>query len=243
MVSIAKKKTKGIVIKTSDYKDNALIVHLLTSKGLEDYICRGAKKVESKMRHLTQELTYIEVVVTNNKTLNTITEGEVLENFTIIKDNTEKLLVGMTILESINSFKDHIDNYETLFNFTLFTLNFLKTTDYSKELLNVYDIKLTYLLGIAPLFSKCVNCGNDGKYMSIQNGGLLCDRCKNDHVFDLKTSEIIRLIFNIKPNKINDEFLNFISEYQNLLNIFVKEYYISHLSYTNKMRQISEKLA
>lgn len=243
MISVNKKKTKGIVIKTSDYKDNALIIHLLTPNGPEDYICRGAKKIESKMRYISQELTYIEVFVTNNKVLNTITEGEVLENYTDIKDNTEKLLIAMSMLESVNYFKNHIDDHTTLFNFLLQCLNLLSKSEFAKDLLNVFDIKLTYLLGIAPLFSKCVNCNNEGQFMSISYGGLLCSNCKDDKVFDEKTSEIIRLIFNIKPAKINDDFLKFINTYQNLVSIFVKEYYNIHLSYTNNLRHISEKLA
>lgn len=243
MISVNKKKTKGIVIKTSDYKENAQLVHLLTTTGLEDYICRGAKKVESKMRHLTQEITYVEIITTNNKTLNTITEGQVLDNFTIIKDDSNKLLATMSMLESINSFKNHIDDYKTLFNFLLFSLNFMKETNYPTALLNVFDIKLTYLLGIAPLFSKCVNCDNEGQYMSISYGGLLCEKCRNQHTFDLTTSEVIRMIFNIKPKKLNEEFLSFIFKYQNMIDIFVKEYYLIHLSYTNKIRQLTEKLA
>lgn len=243
MISVNKKKTKGIIIKTSDYKENAQLVHLLTSNGLADYICRGAKKVESKMRHLTQELTYVEIITTNNKTLNTITEGNVIDNFTSIKEDSNKLLSAMSMLESVNSFKNHIDDYNTLFNFLLFSLNFMKETNYPMSLLNIFDIKLTYLLGIAPLFSKCVNCENDGKYMSITYGGLLCEKCHNEYVFDEKTSEVIRMIFNIKPNRINEEFLIFIFEHQNMINVFIKEYYQIHLSYTNNIRQLSEKLA
>ena len=130
MISINKKKIKGIVIKTSDYKDNAQIIHLLTEKGLESFICRGAKKVESKMRHLTQEITYVELVVTSNKSLNTITEGEVLENYTAIKDNSDKLLVAMSMLETVNSFKNHIENYET---FNIMTQDILNLTQDSTD--------------------------------------------------------------------------------------------------------------
>lgn len=243
MISINKKKIKGIVIKTSDYKDNAQIIHLLTEKGLDSFICRGAKNVESKMRHLTQEITYVELVVTSNKSLNTITEGEVLENYTAIKDNSDKLLVAMSMLETVNTFKNHIENYETLFNFLLYSLTYLKETQFPNEFLNIFDIKMTYLLGIAPLFSKCVNCENEGRFMSVSYGGLLCDKCKESNVFDIRVSEMIRMIFNIKPNKINDDFLKIVSEYQKILNIFVKEYYSFHLSYTNNIRQLTEKLA
>ena len=45
-------KTEGIVLKTTDYKEQAVLAYILTKDGLKNYIIKGAKKINGGTRLL-----------------------------------------------------------------------------------------------------------------------------------------------------------------------------------------------
>ena len=77
-------KKKGIVLKTTDYKENALLLTILTSEGIVNLILRGAKKQSSKNRNLSNILSFIEFNQTESNSINTLTEGFVINSFSCI---------------------------------------------------------------------------------------------------------------------------------------------------------------
>jgi DNA repair protein RecO (recombination protein O) len=58
-------KTKGIVLKTTDYADNSVIAKIYTSKfGLQSYLINGVKKPKAKIRmNMLQPLHILDLVV------------------------------------------------------------------------------------------------------------------------------------------------------------------------------------
>lgn len=243
MITVNKKKLEGIVIKTTDYKENNSKVSILTINGLENYIVRGTKKINSKLALLAQPITKVELFVTNDKVLNTVTEGVVLENYTSIKENQTKQLVALSMLESIYYFNNHVLDKNLLYKFFLSCLNVLKHTEFPLELLNYFDIKLWYLVGIMPTFNKCVSCGDDSaSYFTISQGGNLCKNCKIHESYDEYVSNLLKITFLLKIDKLNEDFLKLISEYREVFNKIVKLYYRQYLDYSNFNRSLIEKI-
>ncbi len=243
MITINKKKIEGIVIKQTDYKENHCKVVLLTNEGLQNFIVRGTKKITSKLSLLVQPITKVQLCVTNDKTLNTVTEGIVLENYTNIKENQTKQLVALSMLETIYCFSNHVTDSNLLYKFFLDSLEFLKTTLYPLDLLNYFDIKLWYLLGVMPSFLKCVKCdGVDASYFSIAEGGNLCVNCRTVDSYDEYVSNLLKITFLLKIDKLNDEFLNLIADYRNVFDKIIKLYYIQYLDFSNFNRSLIEKL-
>ena len=58
-------KTKGIVLKTTDYADNSVIAKIYTAKfGLQSYLINGVKKPKAKIRmNMLQPLHILDLVV------------------------------------------------------------------------------------------------------------------------------------------------------------------------------------
>ena len=50
MITVKKQKLKGIVIKQETYKEDSSKITLFTEDGLYNFIAKGTKKIESKLR-------------------------------------------------------------------------------------------------------------------------------------------------------------------------------------------------
>ena len=74
-------KQEGIVIKKSDYKENASLITVLTKEGKLSLIVRGAKKINSVTRNYTNLFTKLDFNATNNLKLNTLTEALVISSY------------------------------------------------------------------------------------------------------------------------------------------------------------------
>ena len=243
MITVNKKKIEGVVLKINDHKDNNSLVTLLTKNGLENFIVRGTKNINSKLSSIAQPLKFVEYFVTTNKQVNTVTEGQVIDNYTNIKNQKDKLLVAESICESIYYFSKHVEDANLLYEFFLEILKYLKDTDYPLDLLNYFDIKMWYLTGISPLFTSCPICNNPNtNFFSISDGGNLCNNCRTNYCYDEYISHLVKISFLLKIDKLNEEFLKIMSEYRAKVNEIVKQYYLEHLDYQNFNRKLIEKL-
>lgn len=243
MITVNKKKIEGIVLKKSDHKDNNSMVYVLTQDGLMNYIVRGTKNINSKLSSIAQPLKKVEYLVTTNKTVNTVTEGVTLDNYTSIKTSQEKILVSESMIETIYSFVKHVEDTNLLYEFFLQILNYLKDTSYALELLNYFDIKMWYLVGISPNFSRCPLCNEQqSNYFSSTNGGNLCLKCRTNDCYDEYISNLLKIAFLIKIDKLNEEFLQLMSNYRDKFDEIIKIYYREHLDFENFNRKLIKKI-
>ena len=110
-------RMEGIVLKTADYKEQAVIATILTKQGKNNYIIKGAKKISGGTRLLAVPLTKIEFNCTCHEGLNTLTEGAILDSYISIKQNMNKLLVMYPILEKILTFADQVTDNLIFYEF------------------------------------------------------------------------------------------------------------------------------
>ena len=91
-------KKKGIVLTSKDYKENARLLTILTSDGLEHTILRGANKINSKNKAFSIAPVGIDYVISSAKPLSTLTEASIIHNYTHIKlDSMKNLIVFATV--------------------------------------------------------------------------------------------------------------------------------------------------
>src|SRR5574344_16195 len=167
--------TEGVILRIYDYKDAGIKTRILTPNGYEYVIIRGAKKLSSKTRCLNGELIQLSYNRTNKITY-TMTGFSIIDNFTSIKEDKDKYYVALMILEKLIILERAISDYTSLYTVVLKTLNLLTTTLYPESLLFVFETKLTYLLGIAPMFKTCCICGKevDNSFFQVSSGGVIC---------------------------------------------------------------------
>ncbi len=235
-------KLEGIVIKKSDYKENAALITVLTKEGKLSLIVRGAKKINSVTRNYTNLFTKLDFNATNNLKLNTLTEALIVSSYININTDMDKLNIGLAILEKVNFFLEEINNTNQFYDFVSVVLEILEKTKYPSLVLVLFELKLLYLLGVAPEVKECVLCGNkdiDNSLFSVASGGVICKKHIN-HYCDLNELETkaLKLLYFIKLDKVDDEFLSLVSEYVNKIFDSVDRFYERHLDFHSKVKKI-----
>lgn len=239
-------KTQGVIIKSKDYKENSKIITILTKDGLIDLILRGATSMNSGNKKYTIVPVLVDFLMTSSNQLNTFTEGYVLNNFTEIKSNMDKNFISMAILEKVLVFSSHIDNTVQFYDFVLKIFELLDNTKYSNLILNIFEIKLLYLLGIAPTINYCNVCNDtENLLFSISQGGTICNRCSNQYGFDLSIEEtkVFKYLYLIKMDKIDEEFLKLVNDTNISLDNFIDRYYEKYMDFYSKTKKIIKKVS
>lgn len=239
-------KNQGVIIKTKDYKDSSKIITILTKEGLIDLILKGTTSMNSGNKKYTIPPVMVEFLMTSSTALGTFTEGYVLNNFTNVKLNLEKNFICMAILEKVITFSSHIDEIEQFYYFVIKTLEILNENEYSNIVLNIFEIKLLYLLGISPAINYCNICGEKNDLvMSLNQGGVICKKCANKHNFDLNINEteLFKYLYLIKLDKIDEKFLEIIDSMKISLDHFIDKYYEKYIDFYSTTKKIIKKVS
>jgi DNA repair protein RecO (recombination protein O) len=148
-------KTRGIVLKTTDYAENSVIVKIFTQKfGLQSYLINGVKKPKAKIRlNMLQPLHILDMVVYHkpNGGIQRISDARsepILQSipYDIIKSS---LVIFMN--EMIYKSLKQEDQDEVMFEFIEKSVELLDKTD--QRIANfhlIFLMKLTRFLGFFP---------------------------------------------------------------------------------------------
>lgn len=238
---------EGIIIKTQIYQENSKIVWVLTDDNYNSYLMRGSANPKSHNFHFSNELTKIRFQ-TSERSRNDfliITSGEVLNNFTSIKLEMEKMKSALVILDTINQLANHIDDKYTLFTFSDQILNLIND-HFHHYYLQIFRLKLLFLLGVGPIFSKCVNCNkpiSNGTF-DLYNGGMVCDQCHNSTMtyYDPDVLEIVKFFYLAKLEYLTKEVLEKVPNHLLEVSQFLDNYYDHFLSFSSRAEAILKKI-
>jgi DNA repair protein RecO (recombination protein O) len=148
-------KTRGIVLKTTDYADNSIIAKIFTQKfGLQSYLINGVKKPKAKIRlNMLQPLHILDLVVYHkpNGTIQRISDARsepILQSipYDIVKSSLV-LFINEMIYKSLK--QEHED--EIMFEFIAKSIELLDHSE--KGIANfhlIFLMKLTRFLGFYP---------------------------------------------------------------------------------------------
>lgn len=237
----------GLVLKTSDYKENAALITLLTKDGKQNLIVRGAKKINSKTRAYTLPLTLLRYESTVNRSLNTLTKCEVVEYYSAIKESPTHLFVAYAMIEKINLVQSDQQDDALVFQFVIDTLNLLKATAYPEVILAIFELKLLYLLGVNPRFNQCPHCNKaikDGSF-SVEAAGVLCSDGTLMMSTDLSIdhTKMMKYLYAIKLDKVDEAFLALCQPFMEEINEVIDRYYLLYLDFSSKAKIIGQKMA
>ena len=234
----------GVVLKTSEYKENAMLVKLLTKDGIEQIIVRGAQKYEGKTRVLTNLLQLLDFNRTNYLSVDTLTEAVVVNSYYKISSDVIKYNIACTMVEKILVLQVSITDYNLLFDFVTEIFDLLQDSAYPMVLLNIFELRLTYLLGIGMSFKECHKCkSKENLSFNIREGGVLCDKHKHSFMdLTIEETNLVKMLYLYNLNKINDEFLMNFNPFFKKIDYFINVYYSDYLDFRSKAKNILYKL-
>lgn len=179
-------KTKAVVIKAQDYKENDKLVWLYTEQfGKVTAIARGAKKSKSRLFALTLPLCYADYALFKGKSLFNLQEGKIENSFQGLLSNLDKLTYSSYVCELIDICMQDGENNKKLYKDFITCLYLLNTDALDYEMLiRSFELKLLKATGYGLNLDNCVSCKNKitvTNYISISHFGGVCETCNRQH--------------------------------------------------------------
>ncbi|MBU0502931.1 MAG: DNA repair protein RecO [Candidatus Omnitrophota bacterium] len=188
-------KAEAIVLSKRDFRETSLIVNFYTREfGKLSGILKGIRKEPIKFASSLEPFSLNDIVFYKNRstTLHLVSQCDLKDNFSSIRQNMFKVGMASIVLELIDAVMQLDDKNEDIFQLGLDTLAGLASAPNPDKITTIFKIKMLSLSGFKPNLDSCVVCSNkilgESKF-SLKSGGLLCLRCAPK---DLNSRSIFR---------------------------------------------------
>lgn len=237
---------EGIVVKSQKYQENSKIITIVNSDGLDTYLVRAGSNLKSRNFGYSQELTKIGYDFNKGRgSFNILTTGKIIDSYKGIKSDLEKLNDALLIIEATNQLGIHLSDFKTFYQF-LDEILFLLDQNYHPYYLLIFRVKLLYLLGIGPIFSKCMDCGSRENLVGFDflKGGMKCGECMSDASIyhDQEVIQLLRLLYLTKMESLTLDFLNRLPKLREEASAFLDRYYEHFLGFKSRASRVLKKM-
>lgn len=184
----------AIVIRRINYSETDKILTLFSREnGRFSAIAKGARKAISRHTGSTEVLTCTKFQIAKGKSLDVITQSEVKEAFSSLKQELIKLAHGLYAVDLLDHVvEDHAPN-PYLYDLVMVYLYLIQRSPNVEIVTRWFELQLLTDLGYTPDLEYCAVCNNrvdiveNARYaLSSSNGGILCSYheragTNNDH--------------------------------------------------------------
>lgn len=193
----------GIILKKTPFAEADLLINMFSREhGKLRGIVKGAQKSTSRMVGHFEPLTMVEISASKGRTLDTINQAQIVNNFSDLKSNLSLISQGLYVAELLDGFGNESNANHHLYNVAVETLVNINTNP--DQILNLrwFEIHLLKSTGFGIEFETCTSCNNDiqpqrHRY-SPSHGGLICPECNQlteySHPISLQALKVFRLI-------------------------------------------------
>lgn len=217
---------EGIIINTKNYGDTSKIIDILTKEyGVIGVIAKGCKSLKSNLRSVTDKLTFGTFTIYYKKDkLSILSEASVINNFSNIKKDIEKISYASFLLDLTNQvYKQCEDN--SLYDLLISSLKKINDNFNPLIITNIIELKYLEYLGVMPNLDGCSICGSKSVVtLSSDKGGYLCSKCHtNEPIVSNKAIKLVRMYTLVDIDKI--EKLDIKKDIVYEVNNFIDDYY------------------
>ena len=210
-------KTKGVIIKVQDYKENDKLLWMYTEElGKVTCIAKGAKRSKSQLLSVTLPLCFGEYLLFKGKNLYNLQEGKIINSFQGLLNNLEKLTYSSYLCELIDICVENDEVNSALFKEFMICLYLLSTDALDYELLvRAFELRLLEATGYNLELDRCCICKKKisvADYISLSHYGGVCDECNKEYgfFFSKPAYNALRFLKNTSMDKVyrlnvNDE--------------------------------------
>ena len=175
-------KTNALVLRETAYQDADKLLTVLTGDyGLLTVRARGVRSRSSRIKGACQLLAYGELTLLERQGRYTITEATLIEPFQGLRDNLEKLSLGLYLAQLGQTLAAADAPSPALLRLLLYALDALARQDRPQRLVKAAaELRLLCMAGFAPALDGCAVCG--AAYpdrLQVQAGQLVCEGCRD----------------------------------------------------------------
>ena len=175
-------KAEGVVLRQTPLGEADRILTIYTRElGKVRAVARGVRRPKSKLSGHLEPLSHVSVSLAEGRNLDTVSEAEVIQSFSALKEDLERLSKGIYLAELIDGFSPDRSANRRVFDLLLEALDRLQRSERLANLLLSFEMKLLGLSGYGPELRQCVECGSDlepaDHLFSSAKGGAVCPSC------------------------------------------------------------------
>lgn len=151
-------KTEGIIIKRRDVGEADRILTVFTKRfGKIRIIGKGVRRISSRRSAHVELLNLARLSLYKGNGLPILTEAEMVEDFSSIKDNLIKVGFAYHICELVDGLCAENQENKTVFHLLKETLHRLETEDDLVSIIHEFEIELLTTLGFFPRYHPTQN--------------------------------------------------------------------------------------
>ena len=182
---------QAFILSYNQYKTSSIIASFLTNNSILQAVCYKAKKDSKAFGSDLESISKLNITIYDKKPpqLSILKESSIIKNYTLLEKSIYSSLAVFYIREIMLYFaKDFDSRYFILMEKILDALEFLEENFNDNEenkkkhidiLITAFEMKILYIAGISPHLDKCVLCEDESAlFYSINEGGLICSKCK-----------------------------------------------------------------
>ena len=177
-------KTNAIVLSRTDYRDNDRMLTLFSQdRGLLSAVARRCKQPKSPLLAASEVFCSGEYVLYQSREHMSVTSCEVTDSFYPLREDYDRLLMGMQMLELCRHVVQPEQENARLFSFLVHSLAHLAYGETpGEDVLGVFFMGILSLSGFRPQVKRCAACrgplSQAGVTFSVRDGGLHGAECR-----------------------------------------------------------------
>lgn len=155
---------------------------LTVERGKISAFARGAKKPNSSLLACSQPFSYGEFIAYAGRDSYTVTNAQISNYFPKLKEDLEKVYLGMYFCECADYFAREGNDERELLKLLYQSLRALESGKFPLSLVRrIFELKLISIEGEAPQVSSCIFCGKKGDeeltHFNLHKDGMVCSLC------------------------------------------------------------------
>lgn len=183
-------KTRGIIIKQSDYGEGHRMLTIFTEEyGIIKAVSYGVKRAKSRVAASSQFLCYGDFTLykAHNKDIMTVDGIDTIDGFYPVSENIKKLSLCVYLSDitySLLGMNNPDIRILHLFLNSIYALAYRNES--TEKIKTVYEIKLMCAGGYAPELNQCTSCGSFEIYaFDLLKGGVVCRSCGGKYIIKI----------------------------------------------------------
>lgn len=242
-------RTEGIVLRSIDYGETNKIVTLLTPKfGKIAVLAKGANKPQSRLASVSQPFTHGQwLLYGGHAGMATVSQADLVESFRRIREDLYRSAYAMCMSELADRVIEEREPYPGTFQLLLQMFHHLAEGKDPVILLQMFEMKMLWAVGIQPNLQYCANCGREidqASRFSIKHSGPLCNRCHEADSYAIRVKpsvlKLLRLFQLIDVERLGN--INVANDVKQQLDRVLRQYMEEQGGVYLKSRQFIDQL-
>ena len=185
-------KVYGIVIRFAHYKDYHKMLTIFTPKyGMVSMLSPGSKRPKSPLRAGSELFVFGNFTIKVKGERKTLSEVEIVDPFYDLRLDIEALACACYLRDFCEFASQTKEDNAEIFSLFIRCITFMCHNKMNVRLVRyVFEVKIMDILGLNVVLDKCIECTGEVTkgLFNIQEGGVVCDNCKDKHFSTVKVS-------------------------------------------------------